>query len=272
MRGWAGEQKLALRSPVTTTNRHQKGAQLNIETLYYEDGSFRIPLSDSMRDAVREQLRDNRGAVYARVQAVSLQMGSNSVDARDLLSLLCDLQVPTLAVTDNFGVTHQEWMAMRSADPTSIASCLECRTHLPDDNRGAFLRQLRTLKYLGQFDIGDLMEFSKVCELLCETCARERRYCHEQQLRAERLAHQARKAQLRRMSLAEYLKTPEWGALRNRKLIQAGNRCQVCGKHNLQLDVHHNSYIRFGHEQLSDLVVLCRSCHQHFHGILPEAA
>ena len=241
-------------------------------SVYPENDSFRIPLSEGVRDAVREQLRDNRGAVYARVQAVSLQMRSNSVDARDLLSLLCDLQVPTLAVTDNFSVTTQEWIAMRSADPTSIVSCLECRTHLPDDNRGTFLRQLRTLRYLGQVDIGDLVEFSKVCELLCDTCSSEQRYCHEQQVRAERLAHQARKAQLRRMPLTEYLKTSEWRALRNRALIQAGNRCQVCGKTNLQLDVHHNSYERFGHEQLSDLVVLCRSCHQHFHGILPEAA
>jgi 5-methylcytosine-specific restriction endonuclease McrA len=74
------------------------------------------------------------------------------------------------------------------------------------------------------------------------------------------------------MPLTEYLKTSEWRALRNRALIQAGNRCQVCGKTNLQLDVHHNSYERYGNEQLSDLVVLCRSCHQHFHGILPEAA
>ena len=161
---------------------------------------------------------------------------------------------------------------MRSADPTSIVSCLECRTHLPDGNRRTFLRQLRTLKYLGQFDVGDLVEFSTICHLLCDTCSREQRYRYEQQVRAERLTHQARKVQLRRMPLTEYLTTKEWRARRNRVLIQAGNRCQVCGKANLQLEVHHNSYERYGEELLEDLVALCRGCHQHHHGVHPEAA
>jgi len=254
------------------TNRHQGGKQLNLGTLYLDDGPFRIVVSEDVRDAVREQLQENKGALYARVQAISLQMSSHSVDVRDLLSLLCELQVPTSAVTDNFGVTSQEWMAMRSADPTSIVSCLECRTHLPDGNRRSFLRQLRTLKYLGQFEIGDLVEFSTICVLLCDTCSREQRYRYEQQVRAERLSRQARKAQLRRMPHAEYVKTPEWLARRNRALIQAGNRCQVCGKANLQLEVHHNSYERYGEDLLEDLVVLCRGCHQHYHGVKPHAA
>jgi hypothetical protein len=38
------------------------------------------------------------------------------------------------------------------------------------------------------------------------------------------------------------------------------------------LEVHHRIYERLGNEVLSCLVVLCRRCHQHYHGILPEAA
>jgi 5-methylcytosine-specific restriction endonuclease McrA len=38
------------------------------------------------------------------------------------------------------------------------------------------------------------------------------------------------------------------------------------------LEVHHRIYERLGNEVLSYLVVLCRRCHQHYHGILPEAA
>ena len=65
-----------------------------IGPVYPDKDSSRIPLSEGIRAAVREQLQDNRGAVSARVQAVSLQMSSHSVDVRDLLSLLCELQVP----------------------------------------------------------------------------------------------------------------------------------------------------------------------------------
>lgn len=94
-------------------------------------------------------------------------------------------------------------------------------------------------------------------------------------VRAERLARHARKAQLRKMArddLTEYLKTPEWKVMRSRKLIMAGNRCQVCGSTAKPLDCHHNSYERLGDELLEDLVILCRSCHQRYHDLLPKAA
>ena len=75
-----------------------------------------------------------------------------------------------------------------------------------------------------------------------------------------------------RGNYGDYLKTPEWGAKKNRKLITAGNRCQVCGTTAKSLHCHHNSYERLGDELLEDFVVLCNSCHKLFHGILPEAA
>jgi len=33
----------------------------------------------------------------------------------------------------------------------------------------------------------------------------------------------------------------------------------------VRLDVHHLLYDRLGHEKLSDLIVLCRLCHNAFH-------
>ncbi len=109
-------------------------------------------------------------------------------------------------------------------------------------------------------------------ELLCETCAQGLLYCYEQQLRAERLALHARRTELRNMRFEEYLRTPEWRSRRNRALLMAGNRCQLCGKSNLRLDAHHNSYQRRGEELLEDLVVLCCNCHQRYHRGLPEVA
>jgi hypothetical protein len=62
----------------------------------------------------------------------------------------------------------------------------------------------------------------------------------------------------------EYLQTEHWQTARQRALILAGHKCQLCAGR-VGLDVHHNSYERLGGELDSDLVVLCRECHSVFH-------
>lgn len=207
------------------------------------------------------------------MQAIGLQVETGGVDKRDLLAILYDMLIPTSALTDNFSVDHQELMAIRNAEPVSIISCLQCRAHLPDGDRRTLLRQLSKLRYLGRFEFGDLVELDAVCELLCDVngCSQELRVSYEEELRSAYLVQEARNNQLNKMSLTEYLKTREWRVKRNRALIRAGNRCQICAS-TYRLDVHHRTYERLGCELLSDLVVLCRKCHQHYHGILPTAA
>lgn len=68
----------------------------------------------------------------------------------------------------------------------------------------------------------------------------------------------------RRMSYAEYLRSPHWMATRAKAIRRAGNRCQVCNGSE-RLEVHHRTYDRIGHESAGDLIVLCRECHQTFH-------
>ena len=72
---------------------------------------------------------------------------------------------------------------------------------------------------------------------------------------------------------SQYLKSPEWKQLRERKIVATARRCQVCNS--LQgLDVHHRTYSRLGREWDSDLTVLCRRCHAIYHATnrLPKAA
>lgn len=63
---------------------------------------------------------------------------------------------------------------------------------------------------------------------------------------------------------AEYMRSPAWRRLRQQALEAAGHYCQQCGvsKWSAVLEVHHLTYERFMHENLSDLIVLCESCHQ----------
>lgn len=61
-----------------------------------------------------------------------------------------------------------------------------------------------------------------------------------------------------------YLNTRHWKETRELKLVEAGNRCQVCNATS-NLHVHHRTYDRIGREDMADLTVLCATCHKVFH-------
>lgn len=65
-----------------------------------------------------------------------------------------------------------------------------------------------------------------------------------------------------------YIQSDAWRWMRRTKLAQVGRRCQKCRRwwHQLRpgewLEVHHLTYARLFHERLSDLQVLCNTCHK----------
>lgn len=66
-----------------------------------------------------------------------------------------------------------------------------------------------------------------------------------------------------------YIDSPQWQAVRARKLAEVGERCQNCHSWRYELDpprilqVHHLNYDQpFGQERMSDLQVLCVPCHE----------
>lgn len=64
---------------------------------------------------------------------------------------------------------------------------------------------------------------------------------------------------------AAYLHSSHWKKTRQIALQTAQYKCQACSTKEEVLDVHHNSYDRLGHEEASDLIVLCRPCHAKVH-------
>ena len=60
----------------------------------------------------------------------------------------------------------------------------------------------------------------------------------------------------------EYLKSDRWQHLR-RSVLRRDNELCICGAK--ATEVHHKTYERLGNEPLSDLVSLCRNCHQNVH-------
>jgi hypothetical protein len=67
-----------------------------------------------------------------------------------------------------------------------------------------------------------------------------------------------------------YLRTPHWQETRKCILERDGYQCRDCGASQVQLDVHHLTYERLGHEEDEDLVTLCHACHEARHGIVAE--
>ena len=66
-------------------------------------------------------------------------------------------------------------------------------------------------------------------------------------------------------SYADYLDSPVWARKRAAAMRRDHWTCQECGC-NWEIQVHHKKYPkRLGSERLSDLVTLCRDCHEEAH-------
>lgn len=73
---------------------------------------------------------------------------------------------------------------------------------------------------------------------------------------------------LPRREYHRYLSSPKWQEVRRRfwqsKLPKC---CYVCSIKNVPFDLHHKTYRRLGRERLTDLVLLCRPCHEQVHAL-----
>ena len=61
---------------------------------------------------------------------------------------------------------------------------------------------------------------------------------------------------------AAYLKTAQWKNIRAVMLKLSDGKCARCGHGLPDLEVHHKTYERLGKERMTDLEVLCRTCHK----------
>lgn len=61
-----------------------------------------------------------------------------------------------------------------------------------------------------------------------------------------------------------YIKSKKWQAKRKEALEFHGKSCAKCGS-SASLEVHHLTYARLGIEEMSDLQILCETCHKQVH-------
>jgi hypothetical protein len=59
----------------------------------------------------------------------------------------------------------------------------------------------------------------------------------------------------------KYIGSVKWRNIRKALFKIRGKKCEACGYGSATLEVHHLTYERFGNENLADLKILCKSCH-----------
>lgn len=62
-----------------------------------------------------------------------------------------------------------------------------------------------------------------------------------------------------------YIASPRWAVKRVQFFARYGRECFGCSRRGAEMHVHHLTYARFGHENLTDLVALCPDCHEAVH-------
>ena len=72
----------------------------------------------------------------------------------------------------------------------------------------------------------------------------------------------------RQLSYALYLASPHWQALKRRWRRANPNTAHCACCQDTRYELHHVTYDRLGHEDLGDLMPLCKACHTRLHGKL----
>jgi len=110
-------------------------------------------------------------------------------------------------------------------------------------------------------------------DLFCDVCTEAILQRLNEQVRRDRLVREAHIWELNnKMTYSQYLSTQDWKSAKAAALAWAGQRCSVCNRADEELHVHHRVYTRRGCERLEDLVLLCRTHHAQFHGVLSDAS
>lgn len=228
------------------------------------DGPW-LPLDAGHIERARETVVDNKGAQWTLAQAIGLLVGENADLKHELARFLWEVDgvVPTATIEVMTGYDGREMREIATSDPIAWFRCLDCEAPLLPRDRRAFMSMSREHRAICAARNGDLV----IADSLCQGCFTLRLEHYADEKRVESLAQRARRAQLRKMSFEEYRLTPEWQTKRTQALSRAGYRCQTCGCRDTRLDVHHNSYKCYGDESICDLVVLCETCHELFHGV-----
>jgi len=239
-----------------------------------------IPVVKEIRSTVRDlhEMQEAVTTLKQRIKELTARIGSEVISedqridvARYLYWFVPDVS-PKILAKELIGDTEYRLRELIGKAVADIV-CERCVEPIEFESRAHFQEIIKASN-------SPYRRYREGYRVLCKPCwkaLQDERHAEyevrdrEYQLRAEayrasiEAQQNARLNQLRTMPYREYLQTDEWRNRRQRHLESVGHRCQVCNAGRVILDVHHRTYERRGNELYTDLIVLCRTCHDIFH-------
>ena len=219
-------------------------------------------LNPKLHESAREIDQDIKGHRFSLLSTLRPYRSGEPERWNNLLSVLWHEEtMPTAWLRHIYGASMNVVQEIaESSELNRVYRCLDCELPLDTRGRDLILRRRRSLNTIIDADPGGIVPAESLCDLLCTACTEV--YLYARQISIE---------DLRAMPYSEYLRSLEWQKIREEKLKQAGRYCHACRRLGL-LEVHHNFYGHLADEDMSDLFIFCRSCHQRHHGIRRSAA
>lgn len=69
----------------------------------------------------------------------------------------------------------------------------------------------------------------------------------------------------KRIDYDKYMNTKHWKRIKRKTLKRCSNKCMFCGTHKGTLILHHNNYLNLYAERKSDVIIMCKACHETLH-------
>ena len=135
--------------------------------------------------------------------------------------------------------------------PSAIITCFSC-LNKPQENK-TLTKEHKTIKFIDDYVYNKGIITTPFINML-----NQYRECNFMPI----------KQTICKMKYSDFLNTFYWKIIANEKRIQANNKCQLCSEKGV-LHTHHNTYANHGLEidNLSDLIILCETCHEKFHDL-----
>jgi hypothetical protein len=218
-------------------------------------------------EALLHQERNNDRAVENLAQDVARAIYQDVTTALKQSTLIAVLywlapDIPVRWLSKGSGLEVTEIREKARAHPLNTTfRCLDCDKPIEASSRLHFRQMLLALQNYRENGLQEYLYTG----LHCDYCVEERKFRWGEEWKRQQARYGSRLLELRRMPYDEYLQTPEWQAMRERKLESVGRSCEMCSVKGVELHTHHNNYVRRGAELDQDLKILCAGCHKTFH-------
>ena len=240
----------------------------NSEHLSWQNDPFRedftaVPYEEELRERARIVLEHNEDALRLHVEILLEELSDRPQLRKEIvIPILCFLEEIKLSwIAEACFLDIRQVCEIEEGYAIMTFNCLLCGEELATNDQRP-IRLHRTTKDFLLYGSETHLE-----ALLCEACAEQKAQDEEDQQLLEDIHRQAQLNALRNSVTYEDRRMTSFWTRRIRAIVhrRAGYKCQLCGRSDGLLDVHHNNYDNYGQEKLEDLVVLCRSCHSDFH-------